>query len=127
MPYDSSVNSILLLDYIELGLNEDHRIVSISGLSGKAGWIERDISFVSNYESGGFILDYKLGSGKIIKIAENVPIYFNKNTNWVCIGSDKIHEDSTIIRIFENTYAVLNNTKSGEFSFWAKIRTISND
>lgn len=126
MPYDYSRDTTLLINDIEVALNYDKKVIAISGLSPKAGWIEKDISFSETHPSGELILKYPVDSGGIIRIAEGSPIFFNSKSNWLCIGSDLINETSQIVRMFENTYAVVNDSKLGNFSFWAKIRILTN-
>jgi len=93
-------------------------VISIRGYCDRASWIN-DNNMRLNKQTKKCAIKVKPSEsedwwfrGAATDLLENIPIYFNKNTNWVCIGTTNNEQYDTCIEFINNCIMCLSN---GEF------------
>ncbi len=81
----------LLVNDLELGLNENFELVSVSGLSPYRSWDTKELSLPESVQG---VLKYEgesLSIGVSYRLAE-LPAYIDTEKNWVLIGNSSFAE-----------------------------------
>ena len=109
------VNSALLtiqVNYLNLTVAEDNRIVQVWGYSPYESW-EKSSFVVPESKKGNLMVATELEPGFTYGLIKNGewPIYVNKSTGWVCLGNFEKKEEaiefiSDCIAVVENGYLV---------------------
>lgn len=102
--------------YLGLDINLSNMLLlAVSGCCPKYNWIERSLQFPNNMELGNIAIktNRKLVAGAGTDLIEGIelPIYYCKGNNWVCIG-EQVKENYDInIQFMKNAIMSLKNNE----------------
>lgn len=120
-PYESSIDLDLVINYLDLTAI-DQRIIDISGYCPYEGWIQME-DRIPKYSRGSLIYENDLEPGFSYRIYhEELPVYVNTNSDWVCIGNPQIQEEA--VEFINNCVAVVDHKKL--VALWLKPQSLPN-
>ena len=107
-PFISNYDLELVLNKLSLPLVDD-KVVQVDGFCGLGAWMKSPIQ-VPNYKQGALRVEHNLEHGYAYGIYdEDLPVYVNKRTGWVCIGNPK--KDGKAVEFINNCVAVVDNNQ----------------
>jgi hypothetical protein len=120
-PANKVVAFTILVNYLDLAIGNDRRIVNISGYSPSGSW-EINSFMVPQSQKGDLIVisDLEEGFSYRLNTEGDWPVYQNKNTGWICIGSPE--KGTEAVEFIDNCIAVLENEKL--ISLWLKPKWV---
>jgi hypothetical protein len=120
---DYAMDIDLALNTLELNIaNDDRSVVEVLGFCGYGNWIKSNFS-VPQYKEGSLKVtdDLVAGIGSYRINKEDLPIYVNILTGWICIGNPE--KSGSAVEFINNCVAVINY--DGEFiALWLKPQTL---
>lgn len=113
---DYIVNSTIMTGAVYLGMDiniKNMLLLSLSGYCPKDLWNISVLEYPQNLIDGEIKIktNKELIEGGGIDLAEETPIYFCEENNWVCIGDKNINNYDCSIRFMENAIMSLKNNK----------------
>ncbi|WP_299362479.1 hypothetical protein [Winogradskyella sp.] len=118
-PIVENIDFELILNKISLSVR-NNRIIQLWGFCGLG---DRMISNYTTpkYEKGDLIIEETLENGFAYSINDNeLPVFININTGWVCIGNPIDNpEENTAVEFIKNCVAIINS-KGKLISLWLK-------
>lgn len=124
-PLIQEVNFDVVLNKLNLTtIDDDNKIVQVWGFCGYNEWIKSNHEVPKSKTGILMILDdlaSGLGSYSINK--EDLPIYVNVETGWVCIGSPK--KKGNAVEFINNCIAVIDDNNEF-YSLWLRPQSLPN-
>lgn len=124
-PIEKDIDFELILNKLSLSVI-DNQIIQLWGFCGLGDWMIFNYT-TPHYERGTLRIEksYKKGFAYGINDDE-LPVFININTGWVCIGNPVDNPDENkAVEFINNCVAVVNNKKE-LISLWLKPLTLPN-
>ena len=122
-PITSQVDLELILNKLSLSVI-DNKIIQLWGFCG----LNEQMKFKSNppeYKKGSLKVEHNLKQGFAYSINdEELPVYVNVETGWVCIGNPSDYENDNAVEFISNCIAVINNNNFS--SLWLRPQSLPN-
>lgn len=120
-PIDHEINFDIVVNKLNLTVIEDNKIIQVWGFCGLNKSIKLDFEVPKSKKGVLKVLD-NLESGFAYGISkEDLPIYVNIQTGWVCIGNPE--KSGNAVEFIKNCVAVIDTNK--EFiSLWLKPQSL---
>ncbi|WP_370900942.1 hypothetical protein [Chryseobacterium gossypii] len=116
-PYNYSTNINLTLNYLDL-MVFNKNVIAILGFCGFGTWIKSNYN-VPQYKEGSLkIVDnLKEGVGAYRINKEDLPVYVNTQTGWICIGNPE--KKGEAVEFINNCVAIIDDDQE-LVSLWLK-------
>lgn len=122
-PTVQEINFDVVINKLNLtAVDDDNKIVQVWGFCGYNEWIKSSYEVPERKKGTLKVLDdLASGVGSFLINKENVPMYVNVQTGWVCIGNPE--KKGNAVEFINNCVAVIDDDK--EFvSLWLKPETL---
>jgi hypothetical protein len=124
-PTVQEINFDVVLNKLNLtAIDDDNKIVQVWGFCGYNEWIKSSFNVPERKKGTLKVLgDLISGIGSYSINKEDLPIYVNIETGWVCIGNPE--KKGNAVEFINNCVAVIDDSK--EFvSLWLKPKSLPN-
>jgi hypothetical protein len=121
-PIVEESNFDIVVNKVNLTVNDDNKIIQVWGFCGYAEWIKSKYS-VPEHKKGVLkvIDDLEAGVGSYGVNKEELPVYVNTLTGWVCIGYPE--KSGNAVEFINNCVVVIDYER--EFvSLWLKPQSL---
>jgi hypothetical protein len=123
-PTVQEINFDIVVNKINLTVVDDNKIIQVLGFCGLAARMKSDYT-VPKSKKGilKVIENLEVGVGSYRVNKEDLPVYVNTQTGWVCIGDPQ--KKGNAVEFIKNCVAVIGDDK--EFvSLWLKPKSLPN-
>lgn len=107
-PFDTEVCHTILVNYLEINFRESGYVSEINGLLGGDNWNHVELHLPS-YEKGLLKIEgeFTAGISKRVNDEQTWPVYFDKKSNWICVGDYSLSGQS--IEFLKGCIATISN------------------